>query len=101
MKLGWAALDAVSADRVWLRPSGLISGRAAAEAIAFGHARPLTGPSLAFSLIAALGLGSDLRPDALGGQYLDPHAARDGIKAINSWPMTDPEEVRYEQQARR
>jgi 2,3-bisphosphoglycerate-dependent phosphoglycerate mutase len=23
-------------------------------------------------------LGSDLRPDALGGQYLDPHAAREG-----------------------
>ena len=27
-------------------------------------------------------LGPDLRPDALGGQYLDPHAARDAIKAI-------------------
>jgi len=24
--------------------------------------------------------GPDLRPDALGGQYLDPHAARDGIE---------------------
>jgi len=46
-------------------------------------------------------LGSDLRPDALGGQYLDPHAARDGIQAIKYWHMTDPEEVRYEQQARR
>ncbi|MBV8507013.1 MAG: dihydropteroate synthase, partial [Alphaproteobacteria bacterium] len=62
MKLGWAALDGVSADRLWLRPSGLISGQAAAEAIASGHARPLTGPGLAFSLIAALGLGSDRRP---------------------------------------
>jgi len=27
-------------------------------------------------------LGPDLRPDALGGQYLDPHAARDAIEAI-------------------
>ena len=62
MKLGWTELDGVRADHVWLRPLGLISGRAAAEAIASGHARPLTGPSLAFSLIAALGLGSDRRP---------------------------------------
>jgi dihydropteroate synthase len=62
MKLGWTALNGVRADRVWLRPSGLISGRAAAEAIASGHARPLTGPSLAFSLIAVLGLGPDRRP---------------------------------------
>jgi dihydropteroate synthase len=62
MKLGWAALHGISADRLWLRPSGLISGRAATEAIASGHARPLTGPSLAFSLVAALGLGPDRRP---------------------------------------
>ena len=46
-------------------------------------------------------LGPDLRPDALGGQYLDPHAARDDIEAITSWPTIDPEEVRYEQHARR
>ena len=62
MKLSWTELDGVSADRLWLRPSGLISGRAAAEAIASGHARPLTGSGLAFSLIAALGLGWDRRP---------------------------------------
>jgi 2,3-bisphosphoglycerate-dependent phosphoglycerate mutase len=43
-------------------------------------------------------LGPDLRPDALGGVYLDPHAARDGIKY---WDTNDPEEVRHEQQARR
>jgi bisphosphoglycerate-dependent phosphoglycerate mutase len=41
-------------------------------------------------------LGPDLRPDALNGQYLDPHAARDGIAAV-----TDPEEVRHEERARR
>jgi len=40
-------------------------------------------------------LGPDLRPDGLGGQYLDPHTCG-GIQAI-----TDPEEVCYEQQARR
>lgn len=27
-------------------------------------------------------LGPDLRPDALGGQYLDPHAARQAVEAI-------------------
>ena len=62
MKLGWTALDGVSAGRLWLRPSGLIRGRAATEAIAPGYARPLTDPGLAFSLIAALGLGSDRHP---------------------------------------
>jgi 2,3-bisphosphoglycerate-dependent phosphoglycerate mutase len=29
-------------------------------------------------------LGADLRPDELGGQYLDPHAARDAIEAIRN-----------------
>jgi 2,3-bisphosphoglycerate-dependent phosphoglycerate mutase len=43
-------------------------------------------------------LGPDLRPDALGGWYLDPHAARDGIESITA---PDPEEVRHEHQARR
>ena len=41
-------------------------------------------------------LGPDLRPDALGGQYLDPHAARDGVNAIKYLPTTNPEEVRHE-----
>jgi 2,3-bisphosphoglycerate-dependent phosphoglycerate mutase len=45
-------------------------------------------------------LRPDLRPDPLGGQYLDPHAARDGLEATD-WHTTDPEEVCYEQQARR
>jgi dihydropteroate synthase len=62
MMLGWTEQDGISADHLWLRPSGLISGRAAVEAIASGHARPLTGPRLAFSLITALSLGSDRRP---------------------------------------
>jgi 2,3-bisphosphoglycerate-dependent phosphoglycerate mutase len=46
-------------------------------------------------------LGPDLRPDALGGQYLDPHAARDAIEAIKNQYVTDPEEDRHEEQARR
>jgi 2,3-bisphosphoglycerate-dependent phosphoglycerate mutase len=46
-------------------------------------------------------LGPDLRPDALGGQYLDPHTARGGIQAITRQHTADPEEVRYEEQARR
>jgi len=29
-------------------------------------------------------LGPDLRPDALGGQYLDPHAAREAIETIRN-----------------
>jgi 2,3-bisphosphoglycerate-dependent phosphoglycerate mutase len=35
-------------------------------------------------------LGSDLRPDELGGQYLDPHAARDAIEAISPTTRTTP-----------
>jgi dihydropteroate synthase len=62
MKAGWTELDGVSADHLWLRPLGLISGRAAVEAVASGHARPLTGPGLAFTSIGALGLGPDRRP---------------------------------------
>jgi 2,3-bisphosphoglycerate-dependent phosphoglycerate mutase len=43
-------------------------------------------------------LGPGLRSDGPGGQYLDQHAAREH-RAITYRPMTDPEEVRYEQQA--
>jgi phosphoglycerate kinase len=48
--------------------------------------RALGFPDGAFGYISTGGgasqLGPDLRPDALGGQYLDPHAARDRIEAI-------------------
>jgi 2,3-bisphosphoglycerate-dependent phosphoglycerate mutase len=37
-----------------------------------------TGIPLAYQL------GPDLRPDALGGQYLDPHAARAAIEAVRN-----------------
>jgi dihydropteroate synthase len=63
MRVSWAPLDGVSADHLWLRPIGLIGGRAAAEAVASGHARPLAGTTnLAFSLVAALGFGSHRQP---------------------------------------
>jgi 2,3-bisphosphoglycerate-dependent phosphoglycerate mutase len=43
-------------------------------------------------------LGPDLRPDALGGQYLDPHAARSGIEPVKHRTL---EEVRHEEHAER
>jgi 2,3-bisphosphoglycerate-dependent phosphoglycerate mutase len=46
-------------------------------------------------------LRPDLRPDGLDGQYLDPHSVRDGIEATTHPYLADPEEVRYEEQARR
>jgi dihydropteroate synthase len=62
MRLGWTRLDSVSSDCFWLRPLGVISGTAAVEAVAFGRARPLTGPRLAFSLVSAAGLDGFRRP---------------------------------------
>ena len=62
MKVDWTQLDNLEADRLWLRPLGLISGRAAAAAIATGYARPLTRPNLAFTAIAVMGLGPERRP---------------------------------------
>lgn len=58
-------LDNLGADGLWLRPLGLISGRAAAEAVAMGHARPLGSSNLAFTGTAAMGLGPDRRPITL------------------------------------
>jgi len=59
--IDWSRLDKVAADRLWLRPLGLLSGYAASSAVASGLARPLVGADLAFTLVAALGLGSDRR----------------------------------------
>jgi 2,3-bisphosphoglycerate-dependent phosphoglycerate mutase len=53
---------------------------------------------LPFGVPLVYQLGPDLRPDALGGAYLDPHAARDGIEAINDQIL---KEACHEQQARR
>ena len=46
-------------------------------------------------------LAPDLRPDALGGQYLDPHAARAGVETVTYRGRADPEEVHQEDHARR
>jgi dihydropteroate synthase len=59
--LDWAQLDKVAADRLWLRPLGLLCGHAARGAVAAGLARPLAGAGRAFTLVAAIGLGSDRR----------------------------------------
>jgi dihydropteroate synthase len=61
MRVDWTQFDNLGTDRLWLRPLGLISGRAAAAAIVAGHARPLSGPNLAFTAIAAMGLAPGLR----------------------------------------
>jgi dihydropteroate synthase len=59
--IDWTRLESLASDRLWLRPLGLFSGRAAAEAVAGGQARPLVGTGLAFTLLAAIGLGADWR----------------------------------------
>ena len=60
MSLG--QLDGVSTDGLWLRPLGLITGSAQAEAVGSGHARSLTIPGFAFTLVAATGLESGRNP---------------------------------------
>jgi dihydropteroate synthase len=57
----WARLDKVASNRLWLRPLGVLCGHAASEAISAGLARRLAGAELAFTLVAAIGLGSDRR----------------------------------------
>ena len=58
----WAPLDGIASDSLWLRPLGIISGRAAADATACGQARTLAGLGAGFTLVAALGLRADRRP---------------------------------------
>jgi dihydropteroate synthase len=58
----WARFNGVAADRLWLRPLGLLCGVAAADAIASGRARPLVGGDCAFTVISALSLETDRRP---------------------------------------
>jgi dihydropteroate synthase len=57
--MDWARLDHLASDRLWLRPLGLVCGRAAAEVAASGRAYPLGGSGRAFTLIQAMGLGPD------------------------------------------
>jgi hypothetical protein len=60
--INWMPLHSIADNRLWLRPLGLVYGRAAAEAVAAGLARPLARHGLAFTLVACIGLNSDRRP---------------------------------------
>jgi dihydropteroate synthase len=71
----WARFNGVAADRLWLRPLGLLCGVAAADAIASGRARPLVGGVCAFTLISALSLGTERRPAS----------ATVSIAELNAW----------------
>jgi 2,3-bisphosphoglycerate-dependent phosphoglycerate mutase len=57
----------------------------------------IAGLEIPTGIPLAYQLGPDLHPDALGGRYLDPHAAHDGTETINDQIL---KEVRHEQQAR-
>lgn len=57
----WTALAPLADRALWPRPLGFSHGRAAAEAVAAGLARPLAGGGIAFSLIEAMGLAPDRR----------------------------------------
>jgi len=61
-RIDWTPLHGVADDRLWLRPLGLVYGRAAPDAVAAGLARPLARPGLAFTFVESIGLGSDRRP---------------------------------------
>lgn len=89
MKLCWTELDGVSADRLWLLPLGLISGRSAAEAIASGRARPLTDHSLAFTLIRALGLGPERRPISVTSSIAEFEVWIAGVGAPFAQPVRE------------
>jgi dihydropteroate synthase len=56
---GTKALEGIAADHLWLRPAGLLSGAAAAAAVADGLAMPLATSGLAFPLVEILGRRSD------------------------------------------
>jgi dihydropteroate synthase len=61
-RIDWTPLHGVADDRLWLRPLGLVYGRAAPDTVAAGLARPLARPGLAFTFVESIGLGSDRRP---------------------------------------
>ena len=69
------ALAGMAAERLWLRPTGLLSRAAAAAAIAAGSVLPLAGGGLAFSLVEILGR----RPDG------DVAAALAPVARLQEW----------------
>ena len=62
MRLDWAQFDDVGADRLWIRPLGLLSGGAAAKANASGTAWPLAYARLAYTLVGVFGFRRERRP---------------------------------------
>jgi dihydropteroate synthase len=60
--MDWTSLDRLPPDRLWLRPLGLVCGRAATEAVASGHAHALGADGSGFTLVAAIGLPWDQHP---------------------------------------
>jgi dihydropteroate synthase len=59
----WTRSENINSARLWLQPLGLISGRAAIEAVAAGIARPLTSSAaLAFTSVTVAGLSPDRHP---------------------------------------
>jgi dihydropteroate synthase len=55
----WGVLSPLADTALWPRPLGFSYGRAAAEAVAAGLARPLAGSGIAFSAVMAMGLTPD------------------------------------------
>lgn len=72
--MDWTQLDSLPSDRLWLRPLGVVCGRAAAEAVASGLAYPLGDRGRAFTLIEATGLGPDGRPVSSAGSIAELEA---------------------------
>jgi dihydropteroate synthase len=65
-KPNWSVLEAVAGERLFLRPLGLVCGRAAVAAVAAGTARPLAGGPVAFTRVAAIAVDRDRQPVSLG-----------------------------------
>lgn len=82
MPLDWTPFDGLRPKGLWLRPLGLISGRAAAPAVATGLARPLGGPNLAFTAVAVMGLAPDRHPVSVTASLaeLDAWLDADGVR---------------------
>jgi dihydropteroate synthase len=72
--MGWSQFDALPTDRLWLRPLGVICGRAAAEVVASGHAYALGSSDRAFTTVAAMGLRPDRRAVSAVGSIAELEA---------------------------
>ncbi len=80
--IDWAPLAGIGSEALRLRPLGIVSGRAAADAIAAGEARALAGTGLGFTLAALVGLGADRRPVSVTAPIaeLETWVTKDGAR---------------------